>query len=90
MMDPDSTWQRTLDLAELARVNRGDRVEVGQVFDSTQDLFEQTLALVDQYTDLDGADDEPPRRPRSSGDSNRAGECRSPCDFFARGSGGRL
>ena len=71
MMDPDSTWQRTLDLAELARVNRGDRVEVGQVFDSTQDLFEQTLALVDQYTDLDGADDEPPRRPRSSGDSNR-------------------
>ena len=39
--------QLTLDLAELARINRGDRVQVEHLADSTQELFDQTLALVD-------------------------------------------
>jgi hypothetical protein len=39
--------QHTLDLAEIARINRGDRVQVQHLADSTQELFDQTLALVD-------------------------------------------
>ena len=61
MQDPDETWQRTIDLAELARINRGDRVEVGRIFDSTQDLFEQTLALVDQHAEVEPAGAGEPR-----------------------------
>lgn len=36
----------TFDLAEIARVGRGDRVDVQQISDATQDLFDETLALV--------------------------------------------
>ena len=35
-----------LDLADVARVGRGDRVRVGEVSDQTQELFDSTLALV--------------------------------------------
>ena len=42
----DQSYQHTLDLAELARINRGDRVRVKYLPDSTQELFDQTLALV--------------------------------------------
>ncbi len=37
---------RTFDLAELARIRRGDRIDVQQISDATQDLFDETLALV--------------------------------------------
>lgn len=48
-MIEDTTTSRTeatLDLAELARIQRGDRVEVEDLRDATQDLFDKTLALV--------------------------------------------
>ena len=38
--------EATLDLAEIARIQRGDRVEVENIRDATQDLFDKTLALV--------------------------------------------
>ena len=38
--------QATIALAELARIDRGDRVDVQSVADSTQELFDRTLALV--------------------------------------------
>jgi len=38
--------EKTLDLAELARIERGDRVEVEDILDATQELFDQTLILV--------------------------------------------
>ena len=37
----------TLDLAAIAQVARGDRVEVGAVNDRTLELFERTLAIVE-------------------------------------------
>ncbi len=37
---------RTFDLAEVAKVRRGERVAVEQIRDSTQELFDETLALV--------------------------------------------
>ena len=39
--------ERTLDLAALAQLGRGDRVEVQRVADRTLALFERTLELVD-------------------------------------------
>lgn len=36
----------TVNLAEMAQVDRGDRVDVHSVADSTQELFDSTLALV--------------------------------------------
>lgn len=39
-------YQATIDLAELARIGRGDRIEIEKVLDSTQELFDETLALV--------------------------------------------
>lgn len=39
--------ERTLDLAALAQVGRGDRVEVQRVVDRTLAMFERTLELVD-------------------------------------------
>lgn len=41
------TWQRTMDLAEIARVNRGDRVLVEKLTDKTQGLFSETINLLD-------------------------------------------
>lgn len=41
----DAQYAITLDLAALAQVNRGDRVEVERVVDRTLALFEQTLEL---------------------------------------------
>lgn len=38
--------ERTIDLAEIARVGRGERVAVQPIADGTAQLFEQTLALV--------------------------------------------
>jgi len=38
--------QRTFDLADVARIRRGDRVDVQRISDATQDLFDETLALV--------------------------------------------
>ena len=38
--------ERTLDLAGVARVARGDRVQVQRISDATQELFDKTLALV--------------------------------------------
>jgi len=40
--------ERTLDLAALAQVGRGDRIEVQRVVDRTLALFERTLELVDR------------------------------------------
>ena len=42
----DQTWERTIDLAEIAKINRGDRVEVEHVEDKTQGLFSQTINLL--------------------------------------------
>lgn len=42
----EGAYQRTLDLAELARVERGDRIELSRVHDRTQELFDKTLQLV--------------------------------------------
>ena len=44
----DAEPQRTIDLNEIARVGRGDRVEVQPLIDDTARLFEQTLALVQE------------------------------------------
>jgi len=38
----------TLDLADVARVGRADRVRVGAIGDRTEELFENTLALVQE------------------------------------------
>ena len=37
---------RTFDLAEIAQIRRGDRVDIRHIPDVTQDLFDETLALV--------------------------------------------
>ncbi len=48
--DNDKPEHGTIDLVELARVGRGERVEVQAVTDDTAVLFEQTLALVNEHT----------------------------------------
>lgn len=52
--DPDpatrasnTAYEATLDLAALAQVARGERVEVERIGDRTLDLFERTLEIVD-------------------------------------------
>lgn len=53
--------EATLDLAELARIKRGDRVEVEDLRDATQELFDKTLALVQPLTgDGKGSTRSPP------------------------------
>lgn len=42
----EGAYQRTLDLAALARIERGDRIELSRVHDRTQELFDKTLQLV--------------------------------------------
>lgn len=42
--------ERTLDLAALAHVARGDRVEIEFVGDKTQELFQRTLQVVADHT----------------------------------------
>jgi len=42
------SYEATLDLAALAQVARGERVEVERIGDKTLELFEQTLKLVDE------------------------------------------
>ena len=65
--DVQDTTAATLDLAELARVERGDRVEVGRVGDSTLELFDETLALVRREVGDTGAPPETSAEtPRSS------------------------
>lgn len=39
-------FERTLDLAELARIEKGDRIELHGVHDHTQELFAKTLKIV--------------------------------------------
>ena len=56
-------FEPTVDIAQIARVNRGDRVEVGGVRDATLELFEQTLVLVrEELGDADDAVSPAPRR----------------------------
>ena len=43
----EQNWQRTIDLADLARVNRGDRVAVENLEDKTQGLFSRTINLLE-------------------------------------------
>ena len=43
----EQTWERTIDLAEIARVNRGDKVEVERLEDQTQGLFSRTINLIE-------------------------------------------
>ena len=43
----EQTWERTIDLADLAKVNRGDRVEVENLEDKTQGLFSRTINLLE-------------------------------------------
>ena len=43
----EQTWERTIDLADLARVNRGDRVQVEKLEDKTQGLFSRTINLLE-------------------------------------------
>lgn len=59
----DQTDDPTVDIALLARVNRGDRVEVRGARDQTLELFAKTLALVrDELDDrADGQGSEPGR-----------------------------
>ncbi len=54
----DPREERTLDLANVAHVARGERVNVRPIADATQELFDRTLALV---KDELGA--QPPQRP---------------------------
>jgi hypothetical protein len=42
----EQTWERTIDLADIARINRGERVEVEHVEDKTQGLFSKTINLL--------------------------------------------
>jgi len=43
----EQTLERTIDLAEIAKINRGDRVRVEQLEDGTQQLFSKTISLLD-------------------------------------------
>lgn len=43
----NTAYEATLDLAALAQLARGERVEVEQIGDRTLDLFEKTLEVVD-------------------------------------------
>ena len=68
--DPDpaakagsTAFEVTLDLAALAQVARGERVEVEQIGDRTLDLFEQTLQIVDAQSDVDAATETRPADP---------------------------
>ena len=51
----EQTIERTIDLAEIAKVNRGDRVEVEHVEDKTQGLFSRTINMLEV-----GGDRRPP------------------------------
>ncbi len=55
--------EATLDLAEIARIQRGDRVEVENIRDATQDLFDKTLALVQPVGGADRRAAEPREAP---------------------------
>jgi hypothetical protein len=59
--EPAAGDDRTLDLADLARVRRGERVRVQDLSDATQDLFNDTLALVQEELGPDPSV-HPPRR----------------------------
>ena len=60
----EGTHEKTLDLAALAEIDRGDRVEVGRVFDATDELFQKTIKLVSAQRAREEQADEPPPRPR--------------------------
>ncbi len=55
----DETIQKTLDLSALANVARGEFVRVQEQFDSTDELFQNTLKLVKQPEGLEVADPGP-------------------------------
>ena len=46
LLSEKQTWERTIDLADIARINRGERVEVEHVEDKTQGLFSKTINLL--------------------------------------------
>ncbi|MDX1513561.1 MAG: hypothetical protein R3174_07445 [Gammaproteobacteria bacterium] len=54
----------TLDLAEIARIRRGERVKVEDLPDATQDLFDKTLALVQPLVGADDGDEGAPGLPK--------------------------
>jgi hypothetical protein len=47
----DNGYEVTLDLAVLAQVSRGDRVEVENLADRTLELFKRTLRIVDEQSE---------------------------------------
>ncbi|MGR9090015.1 MAG: hypothetical protein ACU85U_05490 [Gammaproteobacteria bacterium] len=61
----NTAHEATLDLAALAQVARGERVEVESISDRTLDLFEKTLQIVDEQSAVDAASD------TSTADPNR-------------------
>ncbi len=69
MSDPDNTRDvhPTLDLADMAQVGRGDRVSVEPISDDTQELFDRTLALVQEELGPEPAEQRPERRSLASG-----------------------
>ncbi len=50
-LQDETGYEATIDLAKLARVNRGDRVKIEQLTDRTLELFERTIRLLDAETD---------------------------------------
>jgi hypothetical protein len=56
-------YEATLDLAVLAQVSRGDRVEVENLADRTLELFQRTLRIVDDQTEDVGVHLPDPRDP---------------------------
>lgn len=64
----DEVFQQTLDLADLARVERNDRIELSRVNDRTQELFAKTLKLVNGV--------HPRRHPSGPAPAARIGEPR--------------
>lgn len=54
-----AAFERTLDLAALAQICRGDRVEIEFRADATQELFEHTLRIVDDCSDTAAPAGEP-------------------------------
>lgn len=59
---PHTATEPTMDLAEMARVPRGERVEVQRIADATQELFDRTVALVESELGP-----QPSRRPARRG-----------------------
>lgn len=53
-LQPENDFEITIDLAVLAQVNRGDRIEIDALADKTLDLFDRTLKVVDEHGQAEG------------------------------------